>query len=116
MFVKVLDTKVVVWLDDGSIILYGILRDGTLKKNNVLNGHIQGIPQQCCMRKFKNWKLQVTVMLIAKEISCSQPHLTAKSTSGILKNPNLCGQILDQKPGTAGRSDISGIVFTLRAS
>ena len=42
MFVKVLPDLVTIWLEDGAIVIYGIYRDGTLRRKQVLNGHILG--------------------------------------------------------------------------
>ena len=37
-----LDSAVIVWLEDGSIIVYDIVKDTQLRQRTVLNGHIQG--------------------------------------------------------------------------
>ena len=44
LFVKVLDRSVVAWLEDGSIVVFAMGRDGVLKRQMTLNGHIQGTP------------------------------------------------------------------------
>ena len=37
-----LDSAAIVWLEDGSIIVYDIVKDTQLRQRTVLNGHIQG--------------------------------------------------------------------------
>ena len=39
---RVLDSAAIVWLEDGSIIVYDIVRETQLRQRTVLNGHIQG--------------------------------------------------------------------------
>ena len=40
--IRVLDSAAVVWLEDGSITVYDIVKDTQLRRRTVLNGHIQG--------------------------------------------------------------------------
>lgn len=49
LFVKVLDRSVVAWLEDGSIVVFAMARDGTLKRQRTLNGHIQGTSQNALL-------------------------------------------------------------------
>ena len=42
LFLPHFQDTVVAWQEDGSIVIYSMAREGTLKKKQVLNGHIQG--------------------------------------------------------------------------
>ncbi len=42
LFVAARRSDVVVWQEDGSVVIYAMAGDGTLNRKFVLNGHIQG--------------------------------------------------------------------------